>query len=137
MAGATLIRRLPTPPGARARAPNTATARLPAGALSFGGRATALTERFCVFDVSPVHLLLLLAIALIVFGPRRLPEMARNLGRGVREFKSAIAIDDPAPQSAPGTPPPTETTTLSTTAHDSVLEGIVRSGDDQPARPRE
>jgi sec-independent protein translocase protein TatA len=90
-----------------------------------------------VFDVSPVHLLLLLAIALIVFGPRRLPEMARNLGRGVREFKSAIAIDDPAPQSAPGTPPPTETTTLSTTAHDSVLEGIVRSGDDQPARPRE
>jgi len=34
-----------------------------------------------------------LVIALIVLGPKRLPEMARNLGRGVREFKEAISLD--------------------------------------------
>ncbi len=91
-----------------------------------------------MFDISPIHLILLLAIALVVFGPRRLPEMARNLGRGVREFKSAISVDEHAPQPAPGAQPPAETVTVSaTTAHDPALEGFVRSGEDQPARPSE
>ena len=36
---------------------------------------------------------MVLVIALIVLGPKRLPEMARNLGRGVREFKEAISMD--------------------------------------------
>ena len=39
------------------------------------------------------ELLVVLVIALIVLGPKRLPEMARNLGRGVREFKEAISLD--------------------------------------------
>ncbi len=38
---------------------------------------------------------MVLVIALIVLGPKRLPEMARNLGRGVREFKQAISLDSP------------------------------------------
>jgi TatA/E family protein of Tat protein translocase len=91
-----------------------------------------------VFDISPVHLILLLAIALIVFGPRRLPEIARNLGRGLREFKSAIALDDHAPHQSPGSQAPAETATVSTApAHDPALEAFVRSGEDQPARPTE
>jgi sec-independent protein translocase protein TatA len=110
----------------------------PACALPCTGRVTALTERLCVFDISPVHLILLLAIALVVFGPKRLPEMARNLGRGVREFKSAIAVDEHAPHAAPAAQAPAETATLSTAAaHDPALEGFVRSGEDQPARPSE
>jgi sec-independent protein translocase protein TatA len=39
---------------------------------------------------SPVHLLFIAAVALIVLGPKRLPELARALGKGVREFRSAI-----------------------------------------------
>jgi sec-independent protein translocase protein TatA len=34
-----------------------------------------------------------LVIALLVLGPQRLPEMARNLGKGIREFKEAISLD--------------------------------------------
>jgi sec-independent protein translocase protein TatA len=36
------------------------------------------------------EIVLLLLVALLVFGPKRLPEMGRSLGRGLREFKSAI-----------------------------------------------
>ena len=39
------------------------------------------------------ELLVVLVIALIVLGPKRLPEMARNLGRGVREFRQAISLE--------------------------------------------
>jgi len=44
-------------------------------------------------QVGVTELLVVLVIALIVLGPKRLPEMARNLGRGVREFKNAISMD--------------------------------------------
>jgi sec-independent protein translocase protein TatA len=44
-------------------------------------------------QVGVTELLVVLVIALIVLGPKRLPEMARNLGRGVREFRQAIAFD--------------------------------------------
>jgi sec-independent protein translocase protein TatA len=39
---------------------------------------------------NPVHLLFLGAVALLVLGPKRLPEVARALGKGMREFRDAI-----------------------------------------------
>ena len=39
------------------------------------------------------ELLLLLLVGLLVFGPRRLPEMGRSLGRGLREFKAGVTTD--------------------------------------------
>jgi sec-independent protein translocase protein TatA len=44
---------------------------------------------------NPVHLLFIAAIALIVLGPRRLPELTRALGRGIREFREAISGEQP------------------------------------------
>jgi sec-independent protein translocase protein TatA len=45
---------------------------------------------------NPVHILMLLGIVLLVFGAKRLPEIGRSLGDGMRGFKDSIS----------GTPPP-------------------------------
>ena len=39
------------------------------------------------------EILVVLVIALIVFGPKRLPELGRSLGKGIREFKGAVSGD--------------------------------------------
>jgi TatA/E family protein of Tat protein translocase len=43
-----------------------------------------------VVNVGPLEIVLVAVIALIVLGPQRLPEVARSLGRGMREFRSAL-----------------------------------------------
>jgi sec-independent protein translocase protein TatA len=45
----------------------------------------------------PMHLLLIAGIALLVFGPKKLPELGKGLGDGIRGFKSAIAGDERPP----------------------------------------
>lgn len=54
------------------------------------------------------EILLLLLVLLLVFGPKRLPEMGRSLGRGMREFKDSVtgnAKDDDEPEKVELTPP--------------------------------
>jgi len=43
------------------------------------------------FQVGPLELVVVLAIALIVLGPKKLPEVGRSLGRGMREFKDSLS----------------------------------------------
>ncbi len=54
------------------------------------------------------ELLVLLVVVLLVFGPKRLPEMGRSLGRGMREFKDSITGKDESraelPTSTPDVP---------------------------------
>ena len=38
----------------------------------------------------PTHLILILAISLVVFGPKKLPELGQGLGKGIRGFKDAL-----------------------------------------------
>jgi len=40
--------------------------------------------------IGPMEIILLGVVALLVFGPKRLPEMGRSLGRGMREFKESV-----------------------------------------------
>ncbi len=44
--------------------------------------------------LQPWHLLVILVIVLIVFGPGKLPDLGQSLGRGIREFKSSIKGDE-------------------------------------------
>ena len=46
-----------------------------------------------MINVGPMELVIVLIIALLVLGPQRLPEVGRSIGRGMREFRSAIGSD--------------------------------------------
>jgi sec-independent protein translocase protein TatA len=45
------------------------------------------------FQVGPRELIIVLVIALVVLGPKRLPEAGRSIGHGIREFKDSISGD--------------------------------------------
>ena len=46
-------------------------------------------------NMGPLELLIVLGLALIVLGPKRLPDAGRSLGRGMREFKDSLTGRDP------------------------------------------
>jgi sec-independent protein translocase protein TatA len=45
----------------------------------------------------PMHLLIIFGIALLVFGPKKLPELGKGIGEGIRGFKSAMKADEEKP----------------------------------------
>ena len=47
-------------------------------------------------SIGPMEMIVVLVIALVVLGPKRLPEFGRSAGRGLREFKASIGGDEPA-----------------------------------------
>jgi sec-independent protein translocase protein TatA len=54
---------------------------------------------------NPIHLALLLMILLLVFGAKRLPEMGKSLGHGLRGFKDAVSGDAPVAELTDGGQP--------------------------------
>jgi sec-independent protein translocase protein TatA len=46
---------------------------------------------------SPLELMMILVVALIVLGPSKLPDAARSVGKGMREFKDSLSGDDDEP----------------------------------------
>jgi sec-independent protein translocase protein TatA len=71
------------------------------------------------FGIGIWELLILLLVLLLVFGPKRLPEMGRQLGKGMREFKDSVAGvtklggDDDEDDEPAALPPGDPTTTTS------------------------
>jgi len=53
----------------------------------------------------PMHLLVIFGIALLVFGPKKLPELGTGLGDGIRGFKSAMKETTDAPDKTPDPTP--------------------------------
>jgi sec-independent protein translocase protein TatA len=45
-------------------------------------------------NVGPLELVVVLIIALVIFGPKRLPELGRSMGKGIREFRGSISGKD-------------------------------------------
>jgi TatA/E family protein of Tat protein translocase len=77
---------------------------------------------------NPVHLLFIAVVALVVLGPKRLPELAKALGHGIREFREAVstgATEQPPPPvpAAAAAPPPPASTVEHTAAEDLPAEG--------------
>jgi sec-independent protein translocase protein TatA len=68
------------------------------------------------FGISLWELFVLLLVVLLVFGPKRLPEMGRSLGKGMREFKDSISGKDEPDE----LPPPQEEATVPPAARDET-----------------
>jgi sec-independent protein translocase protein TatA len=62
----------------------------------------------------PTHLLVILVIALFIFGPKKLPELGHGLGKGIRSFRDSMrAANDEPEKTDSAAQKPTESTTTS------------------------
>jgi sec-independent protein translocase protein TatA len=52
----------------------------------------------------PMELVIVLVVALVIFGPKRLPELGKSLGSGMRSFKDSVSNKDDAEKLEEGTP---------------------------------
>jgi sec-independent protein translocase protein TatA len=94
-------------------------------------------------NIGPLEIAVVLIIVLIIFGPKRLPELGRSMGRGIREFRASISGDKDkdsdeeqrpelqASQQAQAGQPPSQ-------ANQSPPESVARGGSaEKPAEPVE
>ncbi|MGI9539504.1 MAG: Sec-independent protein translocase subunit TatA/TatB [Miltoncostaeaceae bacterium] len=93
-----------------------------------------------MIDISPIQVVMVLVVALLAFGPRRLPELGRTIGRQVREVRSALnPLEEMANPPSAKSPPPAPPSTTEATPPDEVpddLAGMIVPGD-QPAESDE
>ncbi len=60
-------------------------------------------------EFSPIHWMIVLGIILLLFGGRKIPELARGLGEGIRNFKEGMSgASQPTPPAQTPAPPATE-----------------------------
>lgn len=95
-----------------------------------------------MFELSAIQIVIVLVIALMVFGPKRLPELSRQIGRGLRELKGHMhAVSEGVSQMTAEPPdPPPPAAAVPPPAHpaddDDLLDGVVVSGGTPPQPPR-
>jgi sec-independent protein translocase protein TatA len=87
-------------------------------------------------NIGPLEIAIVLIIALLVFGPKRLPELGKSLGKGIREFKGSIGGEhddeksDEATQIAAADPTPVPPTPAPSAKDEESEAEVVR---DKPA----
>jgi sec-independent protein translocase protein TatA len=71
---------------------------------------------------NPIHIAFLVVILLLLFGAKRLPEIGRSLGTGMREFKQSVTGDTPAQQASLTAAPPQQPPAQAPTAQAPVAQ---------------
>ena len=73
-------------------------------------------------NIGPVEIIIVLVIVLLIFGPKRLPDLGRSLGRGMREFKDSVTGKDNEPDSQQSLPaaPAEPVASVQSREHDTV-----------------
>jgi len=80
---------------------------LPSGFVLRARSRIIVPERKAIMEglLQPTHLMLILGIALLIFGPKKLPELGQGLGKGIRGFRDALkGIDADATGQRPTEP---------------------------------
>jgi TatA/E family protein of Tat protein translocase len=84
------------------------------------------------FGIGIWELVILMVVLLLVFGAKRLPEMGRSIGHGMREFKDAVTGRDDEPEKTQLTPPSAAASTVPPPAPPAEPEAAPPA---QPAEP--
>ena len=94
-----------------------------------------------MFELSAIQIIIVLVVALLVFGPKRLPELGRQLGRGMRELKGHMNGMTEGIMDPPDDPPrqaqqaPAAAAPVAPADDDVLLDGVVVSGATPDAPP--
>jgi sec-independent protein translocase protein TatA len=88
-------------------------------------------------NIGPLELVIVLVIVLVIFGPKRLPGLGRQLGGGMREFKDAITgkSRDEEPDEAKAEERPTITRASAAEGDDATADKPPVAEDEPAARP--
>jgi sec-independent protein translocase protein TatA len=73
------------------------------------------------FGIGPLEIVIVLIIVLVIFGPKRLPDLGRSLGKGMREFKDSVTGNTK--------PEPTQTTQLPVGTQDTTAQAPARENE--------
>lgn len=95
-----------------------------------------MNNMFALFDLGGGQILLILALILIFFGARRIPELARGLGQGIKEFKKATReVTDEIQNAADnaGTPSPSPNKQINNSAQTEKPATVSQSTDQKKA----
>jgi sec-independent protein translocase protein TatA len=76
------------------------------------------------FGLQLWEILLVLALGLLIFGPKRLPEMGRSLGRGLREFKDSVTGNDSDDDERPELEPPRQEPSVAADARERERDPV-------------
>jgi TatA/E family protein of Tat protein translocase len=92
-------------PGGVFLIPAAGAARFQGGLRELDRRAGRFPSRRVreMFGMQPMHWLIVALVVLLVYGPKRLPEMAKSLGEGLKEFKKVLHQEDEKQEGLPGT----------------------------------
>jgi sec-independent protein translocase protein TatA len=83
--------------------------------------------------IQPTHLVLILFVALLVLGPKRLPEVGRGLGKGIRDFRGGLAGVDESPAESVAGAPPLYPEAVGNTGSASTIQSEAISRDPEPS----
>ena len=87
-----------------------------------------------MFGLEPWHIVLVLIVVLVFFGPKRLPEIGKSVGETIREFRKATTDIANAATSAPA-PPSVAPTTVAAAPPPATMAMPTTAPSDQPASP--
>jgi sec-independent protein translocase protein TatA len=85
---------------------------------------------------NPLHIAFLVVILLLVFGARRLPEIGRSLGGGMREFKDSISGETKQPAITPAVQQPQEPVQTPVAAPAPVAQPVAPPAASAPVEPQ-
>lgn len=87
-------------------------------------------------NVGPLEIAIVLIIALIVFGPKRLPELGRSIGSGITEFREGLSnIGNPDDEDEEAEDGQDDPVAISPAAPDPEVTEVLREGDGEGAEP--